>query len=88
MLPSGNDAAYCLAEYFGRILERKKYQGCDFINSFKGPVSFFIKEMNYNASHVGLTYTNFDSPHGLPNHLNYSNAFDIAKLSAKCMKNF
>lgn len=26
MLPSGNDAAFALAEYFGSLLKRKKYQ--------------------------------------------------------------
>jgi len=25
MLPSGNDAAYLLAEYFGQIIKEKKY---------------------------------------------------------------
>jgi hypothetical protein len=27
MLPSGNDAAYLLAEYFGHVLKMKKYYG-------------------------------------------------------------
>lgn len=26
MLPSGNDAAYCLAEYFGQYLNENKYR--------------------------------------------------------------
>lgn len=29
MLPSGNDAAFLLAEYFGSILRTKKYFSCD-----------------------------------------------------------
>jgi hypothetical protein len=27
MLPSGNDAAFALAEYFGQVLKNKKYTG-------------------------------------------------------------
>ena len=27
MLPSGNDAAFALAEYFGEVLKQKKYVG-------------------------------------------------------------
>lgn len=26
MLPSGNDAAYTLAEYFGQVIKEKRYQ--------------------------------------------------------------
>lgn len=34
-----------------------------------------------------MASTNFDSPHGMMNKHNYSTAYDIAKLSSKCMKN-
>ena len=30
--------------------------------------------------------TNFDSPHGLMNPQNYSSAYDIGKLTGKCMQ--
>lgn len=34
-----------------------------------------------------MANTSFDSPHGMMNKHNYSTAYDIAKLSSKCMKN-
>ena len=53
MLPSGNDAAYSLAEFFGNLIhERKQTQvvpmcpNSQFTNT---PVRFFIKEMNLQA---------------------------------------
>ena len=65
MLPSGNDAAFLLAEYFGKLLKEKKYIGksdedlkilhCSkFINC---PVKFFLKEMNFYAHKLKLTNT-------------------------------
>jgi D-alanyl-D-alanine carboxypeptidase len=49
-------------------------------------VRFFIKEMNTCASHMGLSNTFFDSPHGLANYQNTSTAHDVAILTYKCME--
>ena len=43
--------------------------------------------MNDFASKLDMAQTHFDSPHGLQNIENLSTAYDIAKLSAICIKN-
>lgn len=42
--------------------------------------------MNRNCVRLGLRSSFFDSPHGLMNPISRSTAFDIAKLSAVCLK--
>ncbi len=79
LLPSGNDAAYALAEYFGLLLMETGTKGAD-------PILTFVSEMNRNAKILGLSNTTFASPHGLQNALNKSTAHDVAKLAAVCMK--
>lgn len=93
MLPSGNDAAFTLAQYFGKNLFRKKYTHADIsrIKSYQFNyhpyyAKYFLKEMNEYADKLHMTSTYFDSPHGLMNIQNYSTAHDMAKLSAVCMK--
>ena len=49
-------------------------------------IAAFISEMNKNCVRLGLRSSFFDSPHGLMNQLSRSTAFDIAKLSATCLK--
>jgi D-alanyl-D-alanine carboxypeptidase len=94
MLPSGNDAAFALAQHFGKNLFRKKYTHADIsrIKSYQFNyhpyyAKYFLKEMNEFAEKLHMTSTYFDSPHGLMNIQNYSTAHDMAKLSALCMKN-
>ena len=83
LLPSGNDAAYALAEYFGHILLDIRIRG-----QYKAinPVQVFVYEMNKNAKSLGMTKTNFANPHGLQNVLNKSSALDIAILCSAAMK--
>lgn len=97
MLPSGNDAAYALAEFFGRILKEKKYfhgseeeqrMASAFVKigrSHSPLIKYFLYEMNFYAQKLGLTNTVYDSPHGLINKHNVSCAADIAKLIRECM---
>eukprot|EP00347_Sterkiella_histriomuscorum_P022661 403337634 len=88
MLPSGNDAAYCLAEFFGQYLQENKYKD-QAVTSFQfqwSIVRFFLKEMNLNAFKLRMFQSQFDSPHGLANKHNYSTASDICLLGAKCMQ--
>ena len=75
MLPSGNDAAWALAEYFG-----------GFIYVTTKPVKYFIEEMNNLARDLQLTCTHFKNPHGLTYKRNVSSARDAAVLSAAAMK--
>ena len=94
MLPSGNDAAFVLAEYFGEKLKEKKYkartdeelkllQGSQFTNT---SVKYFLKEMNFYAYKLKMNNTLYDSPHGLMNKNNYSTAEDVAILISEAMR--
>ena len=75
MLPSGNDAAFVLAKYFGRLIyEKRGYDEKDQIrirsyqfNYHPYFVKYFLKQMNDNAVHLKLLNSYFDSPHGLMN---------------------
>ena len=94
MLPSGNDAAFALAQFFGFKLFTKKYCPADItrIRSHQFDyhpyyAKYFLKEMNLYCTRYGLSCTTFDSPHGLQNVENVSNAIDMAKLTAICMQN-
>lgn len=49
--------------------------------------SRFIKEMNIKAKALNMTKTHYSNSHGLANIHNRSTAYDIAVLSAYCMKN-
>ena len=41
----------------------------------------FIEQMNMTAKSLGLTNTNFNNPHGLPDYQNVSTASDMAVMS-------
>ena len=94
MLPSGNDAAFALAKYFGKLIfDRKGYTEKDMqkIRSFQFNyhpyyVKYFLKQMNDNATSLKMTNSNFDSPHGLMNIQNMSTAYDMARLASKAMQ--
>lgn len=91
MLPSGNDAAFALAQHFGKKLYKTKYKKKD-VKSYQFDyhpyfAKYFIKEMNLFAHQLDLALTHFDSPHGLQNIENLSCAYDMAKLSAICIQN-
>jgi serine-type D-Ala-D-Ala carboxypeptidase (penicillin-binding protein 5/6) len=91
MLPSGNDAAVSLAEFFGELIlelslppivtkDNKDH------NYYKlHPVDVFVQEMNGNAKELRLRNTYYANPHGLKNFSNKSTASDIAKLAAVAM---
>ena len=78
MLPSGNDAAYALAEAFGAFLEP----------SCVNPVHAFLRRMNKKAAEMGLSGTHYANPHGLTNSKNVSTAKDVANLSRIAMMSF
>lgn len=93
MLPSGNDAALAIAEFFGSIIKNslfpKMVPEVDDEEEDKkvSPVKLFVKEMNSIAMQLGLKDTIFANPHGLINSFSKSSASDIAKLSCVAMKN-
>lgn len=98
MLPSGNDAAYTLAEVIGYFLTAQQLCGDTSILSFVKNmdlssenttvyVAEFIKAMNAKAEELDLLHTHFSNPHGLQNAMNISSARDIALLSHYASRN-
>ena len=88
MLPSGNDAAITLANYFGKLLFedyrfKRRIKNID-INLY---VDFFILEMNRMAKKNLLKDTIFSNPHGLSDKGNRSTAKDLCILTYNYMKN-
>lgn len=75
MLPSGCDAAYALADKFGKGSTRA------------ARVKSFIGKMNKTAKDLGLKNTHFDSFDGISNGANYSTPRDLTKLARNVMKN-
>lgn len=83
MLPSGNDAAYALAEYCGSIL----LSHCAKDKGRYSNVNYFVKHMNIASFKIGMKATKFLNPHGLSHLGNTSTAMGISKLAGKLMKN-
>lgn len=75
MLPSGNDSALVLAEYFGKFYHESL------------PVVGFIRVMNYMCGVLNLNNTFFQNPHGLSKRPNISSACDIGLLAAYALEN-
>ncbi|MFI8850467.1 serine hydrolase [Streptomyces sp. 891-h] len=75
MLPSGCDAAYALADTFGKGSSRK------------ARVKSFIGKMNSTARSLGLKNTHFDSFDGIGKGRNYSTPRDLTKLARNAMGN-
>ena len=93
MLPSGNDAAFCMAKYFGKFLftkrgyderHKKRIRSFEF-DDHGSHVKYFLKEMNEIASQLKMANTNWDSPHGMGNRENMTSASDLFKLCEKAM---
>ncbi|WP_405658736.1 D-alanyl-D-alanine carboxypeptidase family protein [Streptomyces sp. RK9] len=74
MLPSGCDAAYALADKYGKGSTRAKR------------VKSFIGQMNKTAKDLKLKNTHFDSFDGISNGANYSTPRDLTKLASNSMK--
>lgn len=70
MLPSGNDAAVCLAENIGKHFDHGK----------KTPLDNFVEEMNAWAKKLEMKNTIYQNPHGLSIRHNLSTASDQMKL--------
>jgi serine-type D-Ala-D-Ala carboxypeptidase (penicillin-binding protein 5/6) len=73
MLPSGCDAAYALADHYGKGSTRA------------ARVASFIGEMNSTAKSLGLKNTHFDSFDGIGNGSNYSTPRDLTKLAGNAL---
>ena len=95
MLPSGNDAAYCIAESFGTYINmqseeyKAKVRENPAYAQFRGKFALkhFLQYMNETAQELELSNTLYSNPHGLCDKNNRSTAADVAKLTAIAMKN-
>lgn len=76
LLPSGNDAAVMLAEFFGRRTKPVKDRTV---------VSRFLDEMNKQAHSLGMADTSFVDVHGMGG--NTSTPRDLLRLADVAMKN-
>jgi len=99
LLPSGNDAAVALAEFFGYSSLchiQKKGHSIKKDSIFKIPltkqdnlndyISIFVKQMNKLAQILNLSKTNFSNPHGLADKGNKSTCTDLGKLVSVAKK--
>ena len=102
LLPSGNDAAITIAEYFGTVLLNttmkppfiKNTSSLRSINVAETAAdcvkaeNAFVEEMNRMATELKLINTSFLNPHGMHSFCNRSTAIDLAKLSTVAMGDF
>lgn len=81
LLPSGNDAAYLLADAAGRKIKK------DDTISASSAVETFLKEMNGQARALGMSGTRFTNPDGYHSPDHYTTFADMVKLSEVVLKN-
>ena len=81
LLPSGNDAAYILADAAGKAIRE------DDTLSASGAVAAFLKEMNGQARALGMSGTQFTNPDGYHSPDHYTTFADLAILSKKVLEN-
>ena len=81
LLPSGNDAAVALAEYFGERMAREKGA------SPATAVEQFVDSMNTKAAELGMSETRFLNPHGLSDSRHVVSARDLLKLAWHALQN-
>lgn len=96
MLPSGNDAAWVLAENLGLDMytHSEEYKQKSMSKSYRiekdsciqFPEIYFLQEMNQKAKSLGMFDTNFNNPHGLADEKNVSTASDVIKMAHHAMK--
>jgi D-alanyl-D-alanine carboxypeptidase len=79
ILPSGNDAAWAIAEHIGGSAHLGGSAGNE--------VTTFLTRMNSRASELGLTHTAYTNPHGGINSqpLHHTSAIDMVKLGRVVM---
>ena len=89
MLPSGNDAAHALAEFFGNLLigrnTLRKFETWE--RRMEEAMFTFLGVMNTNAKRFKMKSTFYANPHGLVNNRNKSTCHDLALLCMEAMEN-
>lgn len=81
MLPSGNDAAYILADAAGRVIADDPEIGAG------SAVTVFLREMNGQARALGLKNTQFTNPDGYHSPDHYTTFADLVKITEKVLEN-
>lgn len=89
LLPSGNDAAYAIAQAAGNILAGEQKLTAE------EAVALFVKEMNRQAEALGLTGSHFANPDGWHDEKHYTCVEDLVQIGqlalnhpiiSRCMK--
>lgn len=81
LIPSGNDAAYALANYTGhKILGNDEASTADAIEAFMGAVSDMAAELN-------LENSSFRTPDGDKADNQYTSAQDMVRIARACLEN-
>lgn len=73
ILPSGNDAAYVLADAAGRVLVGEDATAA-------AAVDAFVEEMNRQAAALGMENTRFSNPDGIHSADHYTSMQDLATI--------
>ena len=81
LLPSGNDAAYILAQAAGRVMLEQPE--ADTIYA----VQTFMEQMNAQARQLGMTGSHFVNPDGIHSDDHYMSFHDLAILGKLAMEN-
>jgi serine-type D-Ala-D-Ala carboxypeptidase (penicillin-binding protein 5/6) len=82
MLPSGNDAAVALAEWWGS----RHSNATASIAGENDPFNRFVQAMNDEAKRLELHHTSFRNPHGLPHAEHRSSCVDLLRLARTMMQ--
>ena len=81
LVPSGNDAAYVLANHAGH-----KILGDDNATTTDA-VAAFMQAMNEYAAELDLENSNFVNPDGDAADNHYTTAYDLVRIARECLKN-
>ena len=80
LIPSGNDAAYTLAAYTGRVIA-----GNPSLDAASA-VSVFVNSMNSIAAELGMKDSHFTNPDGYDDAAQQTTAYDLALLGAEFVR--
>ncbi len=81
LLPSGNDAAYCVAVQVGR-----RIAGDESLDRYAA-LTRFCEQMNKKATALGCTGTHFVNPDGIHANNHYTTAADMLKIATAALQN-
>jgi D-alanyl-D-alanine carboxypeptidase len=86
LVQSDNVAAFTLADYVGRALQRELPPTDETARGTA--VDYFVRQMNALAAHLGMARTRFLNPSGIDSREKpYSTAADVARLTRYAMNN-